>query len=828
MPHRCLTLLLVLVLGAGMSFPRADRGAEPALFGVPLSPEYRDADRELARRLGDVLGGDVEHVANFNTYGDLIERLTTTKEPYLARMTPYAFVAAEMLGARFEVLGTYESLTTGTTTYRSYFAVNAESFQGFAATLEGVYQYLKDRPRPARFVYHDKFSTSSYLLPALWFRTHRIFATAQPGSSVVRVNLVAASTSSSESVDRVASGEADLAAVWDGTESRYRGSAAVSFIPLPLTLPNDLLVASTSLPEQTRADIRKAIDASDAIGIGDFRRWRSIDNAREALDALNALKRVARAAPAPVVVRVDAGETDDEDVAALLADHADDARQAIRLAGTELILEEPGFHEAVDVVWTVTWVHDGAILLVSEIQDQKEDVRGRLKQSFHLSFTQAEGDLTRRIVSLIHARMHRVRYIWPYQDNAPTVIRDVDFTLPADRSVRVQRLTWRDPDRNDFVPAGSFDTVPVEISHATFAFDKRDFVRTDTGTLDFQNPLSDVAYRVVLERRSHESALSKVLTGTFLLLLLLAGLGAGVDVRRRLVPPRPPFPSTLPDVCAALAAGLHETWRERPLKDADVLFCARPRVEEQIEELKSKGLVPASMGGITRWAYQFTAGASVPFVRGVVSGQASRHVDLVLDPARVGNTMRLDALISLMIRNRLLSIFVGGPLEWDALNGLARNILPGAEAGDLIIRPEDETIVKIASRHFSQVLEDGQKRLSLLPGCWTVTRRDGRCLAQQRIDLQGPMIVGAARVPAVITEFNIADEVELPLDVTSGMLDCWVLGMIVRSSIVDEAGRPVLCLHLRTVALLLAEGSEPSHRVTVQARDVEAAPQAGG
>jgi hypothetical protein len=299
-------------------------------------------------------------------------------------------------------------------------------------------------------------------------------------------------------------------------------------------------------------------------------------------------------------------------------------------------------------------------------------------------------------------------------------------------------------------------------------------------------------------------------------------------MRRRLIPKKPAAPRTLPDVCAALAARRHATWSERPLRDADVLFCARPRVEEQIEELKSKGVVPASMGGITRWAYHVTAGATVPFVRGVVSGQASRHVDLVLDPAKVGNTLRLDALLDLMIRKGLLSLFVGGPLEWDALNDLARNILPGAEAGDLIIRPEDETVVKIASRHFNQVLEDGQKRLSLLHGSWRVTKRDGRCLAQQRIDLQGPILVGAARVSAVTMEFNVADEIELPLDTASGTLECWVLGKIVRSSIADGPEQPALCLHLRTIALLLAESSGPRHLVTIPARDVEAGVQAGG
>jgi ABC-type phosphate/phosphonate transport system substrate-binding protein len=350
MRSRCLPALITLALCLGMESPGPLHAAKAeiprALLGVPLDQQYLDADRELARRLGETLGIELRHDDKFNTYGDLIERVTTTRDPYLARMTPYAFVAAEMLGARLEVLATYESVATGSTTYRSYFVVNAEKFRefGLSATVDDVFSYLQKLQKPARFIYHDKFSTSSYLLPALWFRTHRIFATEQPASSVLRVEATKGSTSSSESVDKVASEQAEVAAVWDGTKLKYTGNPAVLFIPLPLTLPNDLLVAPTSLDEQVKTAIRKAIDASGEIGIGDFKRWRNVDNAdnaREAIRALGELKRVARD-PASVVVRVNADTANqNEGVAERLATIADDARQAIRLAGTEVVLENP-------------------------------------------------------------------------------------------------------------------------------------------------------------------------------------------------------------------------------------------------------------------------------------------------------------------------------------------------------------------------------------------------------------------------------------------------------------------------------------------------------
>ena len=805
MTVRRVPAVVALALGAGLICQQPGETAQPsvprALLGVPLSPEYRDADKALAKQLGQALQIELKHDDKFNTYGDLIERVTTTTDKYLVRMTPYAFVAAEMLGARLEVLATYESVATGTTTYRSYFVVNKQKFGEFPPTVDGIHDYLKSLQKPARFVYHDKFSTSSYLLPALWFRSHRIFATEQPASFGLRVE--APSSSSSESVEKVAADQADLAAVWDGTKWKFQGNLAVHFVPFSLTLPNDLLVASMSLDEATKAAIRKAIAGSHEIAIGDFKRWRSIDDSREALDALNALKRVAKMPPAPVVVSVNADQADQgEEVAGRLLAAADAARQAIRLAGTEFVLEDPKFHSAADVIWTVKWVHDGAIRLASEMQMSKPELTERLKQEFHVSFTPTEGDLTTRIVSLIHSRLHRVRYLWPYQERAPTVIRDVDFAISKGEKVHVQRLTWRDPDRNDFVPAETFDTEPVAISAATFAFDKGDFVRTTTGTVDFQNPMSDVAYKVVLERRSHESTISKVLAGSFIALFLLTGAGAAFDLRRRLLPRPAQPPRTFPQICRDMAARLHRVWNKDSLTDADVLFCNRPRVEEQIEELKARGLVPASMGGITRLARGVTAGVGVPFVKAVLSGEISRSVELVIDQSKVGDTMRLGALLNLMIRKALMSGFVGRPLEWDALNEAVRTNLPGAEGGDLLIRPEDETVVKIASRHFGQVLNDGMKYLSLLRGTWSVSKQDERWVAQQRVELQGPLQVRGSCLTAMLVEFNIPSDVEGVDEGSSPTLECWVLGKIVRHSIVDDAGAPILWLHIRTMALL--------------------------
>jgi hypothetical protein len=75
-------------------------------------------------------------------------------------------------------------------------------------------------------------------------------------------------------------------------------------------------------------------------------------------------------------------------------------------------------------------------------------------------------------------------------------------------------------------------------------------------------------------------------------------------------------------------------------------------------------------------------------------------------------------------------------------------------------------------------------------------------VAQQRVELQGPILVRGTRLTAMLVEFNFPGNLE-HVDASSPTLDCWVLGKIVRHSIVDDAGGSILWLHMRTVALLL-------------------------
>ena len=92
-------------------------------------------------------------------YGDVI-RSFAEADPgrgYLARITPYAYVAAEMLGAKLNILAVYQSAATQQTTYHSYFVVHKDTFRAATngksesdASLEDVALYLKSFDRSGR------------------------------------------------------------------------------------------------------------------------------------------------------------------------------------------------------------------------------------------------------------------------------------------------------------------------------------------------------------------------------------------------------------------------------------------------------------------------------------------------------------------------------------------------------------------------------------------------------------------------------------------------------------------------------------------------------
>jgi len=514
--------LLLLIVFSSTAFAQ-----RLSFIGVALDSETREADRKLQDYLHRRAG--VDFSPEELEYGQVVDRVANWKESegfFVGRMTPYVYVAAEMLGARFETLATYVGAVRHRRTYSSYFVVNRKNFPA-QPDLDDFLRFLSASSRRPKFIYHSRFSTSSYFLPSLFLREHSIYSMENSTESMTAISSEqVGGGSSSRLVKLVASGDADFAAVWDGTRNKFeKGGTSglyeeygrqVYFIQLPTHLPNDLLVCSSGLDAKTKKALKDAIDGMgpEEIGVGDFQSWTSITEATEARRALADLKWKARERSSPVTVDIQkSGE-----VEPILMDAV---RQALRLAGTELVPYDEDYHQHIDFSWTLSSIHDGAISLKSRLPGTGID-----DQIFRISFLD-ENDLTQRVVSIIHSRLHRIRMVWPYSGEIPTVIRDTAAPLSAGDRVKVQRISWIDPDRNFFRSGPIFDSVITDSGLFRYRLRASDFQKTGF------DAMSNVSYRVFLLRSNEEKTIFKVLSAVLLGLFVLAAVAGILDLRRR-------------------------------------------------------------------------------------------------------------------------------------------------------------------------------------------------------------------------------------------------------------------------------------------------------
>ena len=516
-------------------------GEDLTFVTVNQGQTARDADMKLERLMEARLKARLDYL-NYD-YEEAIRTLadwdSRSKEgEYLARLTPYVYITAELLGADLEILGTYHSQATDQKTYHSYFVVHRDHVSGEGGKepeLRHLLEFLRDGQKRRRFVYHSRFSTSSYFLPSLYLRSHRIFHMDESSDRMTAIRSDPVAGGSTDLVRSVARGEADFAAVWDGTKSKFDlgGSEEelgrqVHFIQLPDLLPNDLLVCSASLPDDMKKEIRAALadggsETGLAIGIGDFRSWVDINAAPDAREALVDLRWRAREAPAPVTVRIAAAVDKDTEEKYLEA-----ARQAVRLSGTELVVYDDSFHRRVDYEWRLRLVREGYLEVESEIPEAD------LTQTFHVSFRpDSEEDLAVRLDRIVHSRLHRVRYLWPYDQQRPLVIRDVMFSLPRMSSVTVQEITWLDPQRNEYSTGSAYEVRIKESDYYKFTVFDEDVLKLARGHASAFDPMSNAAYRVVLVRPEEPRGMFRVFNSVFYGLVAISVVGSAISLRRK-------------------------------------------------------------------------------------------------------------------------------------------------------------------------------------------------------------------------------------------------------------------------------------------------------
>ncbi len=508
-----LTRLLLTVLLGFLPLTAQER---LTFLGVALDLETRNADRKLLDHLARTAG--LQYAQEDLEYEAVLKQLSLARSGgplLLARATPYVCVAAELLGADIEVLGTYVSSATRKTTYRSHFVVSKKAFP-VAPDLPTLYAHL--RARRARFIYHSPFSTSSFFLPSLYFRAEKLFHMPENTESLSALDCVRIEgNSSSRLVEMVAGGEADVAAVWDGTRTKaltQSHGGAVHFVPMPTELPNDLLVCSRHLDPKVKDALKASLRAMapDHISTGDFLTWRVFEEQTEARKALADLRWQARQRTTPVTVevRMAKGTEGTPGTPRLL----EAARQAVRLAATELVPFDPDYHEHVDYTWTLRPMHDGALEMSSQVPGFDMP-----PQIFRISYRAAE-DLTQRLIALVHGRLHRIRTVWPYSSRPPLVIRDTAFTVPVGAQVKVHRVTWLDPERDKFRAGPVFKVRVAQSDYFRYELDLEDIKAGSPGTYDL-NPLGNESFRVLLCNPAQERPLFRWLT------LALVGLLAG-------------------------------------------------------------------------------------------------------------------------------------------------------------------------------------------------------------------------------------------------------------------------------------------------------------
>ena len=107
------------------------------------------------------------------------------------------------------------------------------------------------------------------------------------------------------------------------------------------------------------------------------------------------------------------------------------------------------------------------------------------------------------------------------------------FSLPVGAPVKVQKISWLDPERNEFREGTFFDARVEKADFFKFQLSDARFPRTTDGTRLAFEPMGNVAHRVILVRPLNERMLFKGLTVVFVVLLVLAAGAGAIDLKRR-------------------------------------------------------------------------------------------------------------------------------------------------------------------------------------------------------------------------------------------------------------------------------------------------------
>ncbi len=545
--------LILLWVGVFPATALAQQRTQIQFLSVAPDAETKLADQKLLDYLRNkVLLTFEKRDSEYETAIDTLVNWKPAKQgPLLARVTPYAYVVAEMLGADMDILGVYLNSKTNRVTGNSYIAVHKtfgyekteapEEFvrhlDNLEAQTEDFIKLLKQRETPARFVYHSKFSTASHFLPSLYFKQQGIFSLLSPPKGKQKFITIhslspESITTTAELIPLLKEQQVDFVAVREGIKNKWETDEGLRFITLPYSMPNDLLVVikpfSPQIKEQILETIRKLEDADRKEG--GILKWKDFNASPKARKSLANLRTQAKTTPHPVVINIRKSQKAESGID---EKHLEAARQAVRFSGTEMVLFDEDFHSAFDVLWTLETQHDHSMALTSTIMDSG------LTQEFFVSYRQNDMEnLTSRINGLIHDKMHRIRYVWPLDNETPRVLRDLDFQIPVGQPLKVQKITWLNFNTNEYIVDTPFNVEVTQSDLHSFQLKGKGFPQNGDGKFGFE-PLGNVAYRVFLERTSNAGELYKITTKVLIGLFGLAALFTLVEV---IIRPKTPDP----------------------------------------------------------------------------------------------------------------------------------------------------------------------------------------------------------------------------------------------------------------------------------------------
>ena len=619
-------------------------------------------------------------------------------------------------------------------------------------------------------MYHDRFSTSSYFMPSLYFKAREVFAIEPDAQLAPHADRGRAAGDDEQQRSGAASPRPQGRS--GGGVGRHQEKVREShpellFIQIPTPVPNDFLVASgierpterlildaiTKHPEADRActdlvvpvrtvpiagaEVRKPCEGEPNPPTDDFDSWYAWDSndsevTDSAREALAKLRQDARQRPTPVVVKVERVPKDrlpDQRMEDLLNAYVHAAREAVRLSGTEFVLEDRDLHKRADMTWTLESTHDGALKLTSRLDSAIRKIGRGVHDQLRRHQRSAAADRRSGPVApaphplrvavraevpgraarpRLHAGSARHRAEDQLDGSGAQRIRGRYAVRGADREQH--RLQQAAADRRDQVPQERRRLVQLRSAEQHRL--SRGHRPRAAGRLDLGGP----AYG-------------------FIGLFALACAGLAIDLRRR----QPPAKG-LQQTYQRMVEAYHRPWREQEIEEGQILWCDPAYMDEFVKELKTAGsfLDVVQAGGcdfnfgplpmrfsilmkLGSQPVQATAAAVVGAGR-VVGRQrgGARHADSVPRLPAPAVAVRRDCRRAAPTRSRSPA----WPIEWEALNDIASRHFQRLGICDKRVEAnlgtQHSVLSAVVSNHFRGVIKKATHDASLFCQTWTV------------------------------------------------------------------------------------------------------------